>query len=620
MALAPGRACPTACSSRPGRLPARRAAGRGGRDRLRVAGQGRRARPWRAATRARPRACSAPALGAWRGSALDRRGGRGVRVRARRPARRAARRRDPRPDRGRPRARRGGRRPDRRAPRADRRRPAGRAAGRAADARPRRHRPPGRGAGRLPAHPRPARRPPRRRPVAAARAGLPGDTPPGDPAGRSPAPPDPARPGPPAGPAAASRWQPGDQRTAPPGPAASAGARRRAAAPGRAPPADQLRRPRRRRGRRAQAAGRRAPGHAHRPGRRRQDAARDRGGGAASRSRPGARSSPRSPTRPRCRTRSSTRSACASARSPGAAPTRRATRPTGCAPPSPTGRRCSILDNCEHVIDAAAALAARLLADCPRVRILATSREPLQIPGETLHVVAPLAGAARARRSRRSPAPTRPCGCSPDRAAAVLRRLRARRRPTRTAVARICRTLDGMPLAIELAAPWLRTLTPAQLAERLDDRFALLTGGSRTALPTAPDAARGRRLELEPAVGARSGRWPAASPSSPAARPSPRRSGSRPAGPGGAARPAPVLPTLAGLVGKSILSRGGRRGRARPAYRMLETVRAYGLERLAEAGEDTAVRDAAAALLPGPRGDRRPAAAHQRRRPAGSAC
>ena len=51
------------------------------------------------------------------------------------------------------------------------------------------------------------------------------------------------------------------------------------------------------------------------------------------------------------------------------------------------------------------------------------------------------------------------------------------------AVARICRTLDGMPLAIELAAPWLRTLTPAQLAERLDDRFALLTGGSRTALP-----------------------------------------------------------------------------------------------------------------------------------------
>ena len=54
---------------------------------------------------------------------------------------------------------------------------------------------------------------------------------------------------------------------------------------------------------------------------------------------------------------------------------------------------------------------------------------------------------------------------------------------TAGAVAQICRTLDGMPLAIELAAPWLRTLTPAQLAERLDDRFALLTSGSRTSLP-----------------------------------------------------------------------------------------------------------------------------------------
>ena len=69
-----------------------------------------------------------------------------------------------------------------------------------------------------------------------------------------------------------------------------------------------------------------------------------------------------------------------------------------------------------------------------------------------------------------------------DRAAAVLDgfEVSAANAP---AVARICRTLDGMPLAIELAAPWLRTLTPAQLAERLDDRFALLSGGSRTALP-----------------------------------------------------------------------------------------------------------------------------------------
>ncbi|MCW2931120.1 MAG: hypothetical protein JWM19_2082, partial [Actinomycetia bacterium] len=138
-----------------------------------------------------------------------------------------------------------------------------------------------------------------------------------------------------------------------------------------------------------------------------------------------------------------------------------------------------VLDNCEHVIDVAASLAARILADCPKVTILATSREPLRITGEVLWPVTPL--------------PVPPEGESEVGHFAAVRLLADRvgavqpsfavEAGNAAAVARLCRALDGMPLAIELAAPWLRTLTPHQLAERLDDRFALLTSGSRTALP-----------------------------------------------------------------------------------------------------------------------------------------
>src|SRR6266571_8833275 len=140
-----------------------------------------------------------------------------------------------------------------------------------------------------------------------------------------------------------------------------------------------------------------------------------------------------------------------------------------------------ILDNCEHVIEAAAALAGHVLAACPRLKILATSRQPLRIDGETLCPVPPLPI---------PPAPAAPVTIASygsvrllrDRAVAVRQDFELGE-ANAAAVARICRALDGMPLAIELAAVWLRTLTPAQLAERLDDRFGLLTGGSRTALP-----------------------------------------------------------------------------------------------------------------------------------------
>lgn len=137
-----------------------------------------------------------------------------------------------------------------------------------------------------------------------------------------------------------------------------------------------------------------------------------------------------------------------------------------------------ILDNCEHVIESAAAFAHRVLGECRRLRILATSREPLGITGEALWLVEPLAlpeGDAGPEEIESSPA----VRLLRDRAAAVRKDLAADPRT----LSRVCRALDGMPLAIELAAAGLRTMSVDQLAHRLDDRFRLLTSGSRTALP-----------------------------------------------------------------------------------------------------------------------------------------
>jgi predicted ATPase/DNA-binding SARP family transcriptional activator len=144
-----------------------------------------------------------------------------------------------------------------------------------------------------------------------------------------------------------------------------------------------------------------------------------------------------------------------------------------------------ILDNCEHVIEQAAAFAHRVLGECQRLRILATSREPLGITGEELWPVVPLAvpdGDAGPGEIESSPA----VRLLRDRAGAVRRDLAAPYQPdggTLATMARVCRALDGMPLAIELAAARLRTMSLEQLASRLDDRFRLLTSGSRTALP-----------------------------------------------------------------------------------------------------------------------------------------
>ncbi|MEU9089101.1 BTAD domain-containing putative transcriptional regulator [Streptomyces sp. NPDC048428] len=131
-----------------------------------------------------------------------------------------------------------------------------------------------------------------------------------------------------------------------------------------------------------------------------------------------------------------------------------------------------ILDNCEHVIDAAAALAETLLTRCPDLRVLATSREPLGVRGESVRPVDPLPADPALRLFTERARAVRP-GFDPEHEPAH----------DPEAVAEICRRLDGLPLAIELAAARLRLLGPRQIADRLDDRFRLLTGGSRTVLP-----------------------------------------------------------------------------------------------------------------------------------------
>ncbi|MFK0201987.1 AfsR/SARP family transcriptional regulator [Streptomyces lavendulae] len=147
---------------------------------------------------------------------------------------------------------------------------------------------------------------------------------------------------------------------------------------------------------------------------------------------------------------------------------------TGDAPLDRLAEHCSrrrlllLLDNCEHVVGAAAELAERLLTHCPGVQILATSREPLGVPGEFLRPVEPL------------PDPVA-LSLLDDRGAAARPGFSVAEDPE--AAAEICRRLDGLPLAIELAAARLRLLTPRQIADRLDDRFRLLTGGARTVMP-----------------------------------------------------------------------------------------------------------------------------------------
>ena len=238
-----------------------------------------------------------------------------------------------------------------------------------------------------------------------------------------------------------------------------------------------------------------------------------------------------------------------------------------------------IVDNCEHVADAAAQLAAALLAACPALRILATSQTRLGVPGEAIWPVPPLSVPPPAARDPAAVAGAESVRLLCDRAA-LVRPGFSLSAQNAADIGEICRRLDGIPLAIELAAARLGTLTPAQLAARLGDRFGLLTGGSRTGparhrtlreaiswsheLLGQPEQVCFRRL----AVFAGGCTIDAAE-----------------AVCADASLPAEaVLETVSALVDRSLLTTEERCGSMR--YGMLESVREYAREQLIQAGED----------------------------------
>src|SRR5215470_1131310 len=141
-----------------------------------------------------------------------------------------------------------------------------------------------------------------------------------------------------------------------------------------------------------------------------------------------------------------------------------------------------VLDNCEHLIDECAAVCQRLLDASPRPSLIATSRQQLRVAAETVWQVPPLAVAPAALDGAEDASHYEALQLFADRAAASLPGF-AIGPANASAVASLCRALDGMPLAIELAAARVRALSVEQIAERLGDRFALLTTGHRTAPP-----------------------------------------------------------------------------------------------------------------------------------------
>ncbi|CAL9411807.1 hypothetical protein SUDANB121_01684 [Nocardiopsis dassonvillei] len=244
-----------------------------------------------------------------------------------------------------------------------------------------------------------------------------------------------------------------------------------------------------------------------------------------------------------------------------------------------SGPALLVLDNCEHLVAPVADLVGRLLGAAPGLRVLATSREPLGLPGERLHQVEPLG---------------LPSGSSAEEVAAsdaavLFARRAAASVPGFTvdagnaeAVAAICRHLDGLPLALELAAARVRSLGVHRLADRLHDRFRVLGAGGQDRrrtlwetvdwswrLLTGPEQAVLRRLSVPTCV------FTLETAETIAADPA--------GGPGVAT--ADVAGILAGLVDRSLVA-VGREG---TRYRLLETIRAYAAERLAAAGEEDRV-------------------------------
>jgi predicted ATPase/class 3 adenylate cyclase len=241
-----------------------------------------------------------------------------------------------------------------------------------------------------------------------------------------------------------------------------------------------------------------------------------------------------------------------------------------------------ILDNCEHLIEACAQLAAGLLGACPRLKLLCSSREALSVPGETAQRVPSLS----------LPDPRAPLSVESFSQSEAARLFVERARAAQSsfelaphnlaAISQICQRLDGIPLALELAAARTRLLSVEQIAQRLDDRFRLLTGGSRTALPRqqtlralidwsydllSPDekTALGRLSVF-------TGGWTLDAAE--------------------AVLGPDALEALSHLVDKSlvVVDQPGESGEAR--YRLLETIRQYARDRLLESGDSASARDA----------------------------
>jgi predicted ATPase len=237
-----------------------------------------------------------------------------------------------------------------------------------------------------------------------------------------------------------------------------------------------------------------------------------------------------------------------------------------------------VLDNCEHLIEAAAALVSGLLARCARVSVLATSREPLRIAGEHVYRVPSLSTPDEAIENPDRLAQSEAVGLFVDRAA-QQRRGFALDHENATVVARVCRRLDGIPLAIELAAVRLRSLSIGDLDARLDQRFALLRGGSRTALPRQQTLLA--LIEWSYQLLSEAERDVLARLSVFAANGLDLDAAEAVCCAGGVDRFA-VLDHLDALVNKSLVQAEDASGRIR--YRLLETLREYAAVKLSERG------------------------------------
>ena len=244
-----------------------------------------------------------------------------------------------------------------------------------------------------------------------------------------------------------------------------------------------------------------------------------------------------------------------------------------------------VLDNCEHLLSACAELGEGLLRTCPRLHLLATSRESLAISGELTYRVPSLA-VAELRRLTSVDAliQNEAVRLFVDRATLAAPAFRLTERNA-AVVAQICDRLDGIPLAIELAAGRMKGMSVEQIAARLDDRFRLLTGGSRTALPrqqtlraamdwsyemlSDPERIVLRRLSVFV------GGWTLEATEAVCA--------------GDGLEPSDVLDLVMHLLDKSLVFMEDSDGEAR--YRFLETIRQYARDKLVEAGEANRVRD-----------------------------